>query len=41
MCIEKCIKLQEQCYDMFNDFVEKNIRNSLPCPSELLDSELE
>ena len=41
MCIEKCIKLQEQCYDFFKETLDKNIRKNLPYPSEILDNEVE
>lgn len=31
MCIEKCMKLQEICYDFFVSESEKFLRDNLPC----------
>jgi hypothetical protein len=38
MCIEKCMKLQEQCYDFFMDEINQNLKENIPCSAEDFES---
>lgn len=40
MCIEKCMKLQEQCYDFFVQEMERTFDN-LPCEVKEFETEIE